>query len=96
MIDVARHHLFSIKQILQKHLPEIEIKAFGSRVSGKAKPYSDLDLVIMGNQKVDPHVLAQLKEDFEESDIPFRVEILDGCDITDDFKKSIEQCCEII
>jgi predicted nucleotidyltransferase len=96
MIDVPQHQLFAIKQILLKHIPAIEVRAFGSRVSGTAKPYSDLDLVIMGEQKIDPRVLAQLKEDFEESDIPFRVEILDWCGITDDFKKIIEQCCEVL
>ena len=96
MIDIPQHHLLSIRQILLRHIPDIEVKAFGSRVSGTAKPYSDLDLVIMGGQKIDPRVLAQLKEDFEESDIPFRVEILDWHGITDDFKKIIEQCCEVI
>ena len=96
MIDIPQHHLFSIKQILLKHIPAIEVKAFGSRVSGTAKPYSDLDLVIVGKQKIDPRVLAQLKEDFEESDIPFRIDILDWCGITDEFKKIVEQCCEVI
>lgn len=96
MIDVAHNHLLSIKHILQKHIPDIEVRAFGSRVSGTAKQYSDLDLVIMGERKIDAKVLMQLQEDFEESDIPFRVEILDWHSIAGEFKKIIEQRYEVI
>ena len=96
MIDVPQNHLLSIKQILQRHIPDIEVRAFGSRVSGTAKPYSDLDLVIVGERMLDAKVLMQLQEDFEESDIPFRVEILDWHSIAGEFKKIIEQRYEVI
>lgn len=72
------------------------MRAFGSCVSGMAKLYSDLDLVIMGEHKIDTTTLMNLKEDFADSDIPFRVEILDWHDIKNEFRKIIEQRSERI
>lgn len=54
----------------------MEIRAFGSRSTNRAKPYSDLDLVIMGNHALSDLTLAELALDFEESDLPFRVDLL--------------------
>ena len=96
MIDVPAHHLTSIKQILAKHLPHVEVLAFGSRISGKAKPYSDLDLVIREKKIIPINTLARLKMDFEESDIPFRVEIIDWNGISREFKKVIKKHCEAL
>ena len=96
MIDVPQNHLSAIKQILHKNIPYAEVRAFGSRVSGTVKKYSDLDLVIVGKNEIDPKVMMQLKDDFEESDIPFRVEILDWHAISSEFKRIIEQKYEII
>jgi predicted nucleotidyltransferase len=61
-----------------------------------AKPYSDLDLAIAGERKLEARVLRQLQEDFAESDIPFRVEILDWHRLAGKFKKIIEQRYEVI
>ena len=96
MIDVPIQHILSIKQILHKHIPGVDVRAFGSRVSGATKTYSDLDLVIMGKHKIDATTLMDLKEDFADSDIPFRVEIIDWHAITNEFQKIIEQRSEQI
>jgi len=42
------------------------------------------------------NTLARLKEDFEESDIPFRVEILDWNGISREFQKVIKRHCEAL
>lgn len=75
MIDLRPEYLEIIKFILKKNIPEIEVMAFGSRVTGKPKSYSDLDLVIRGENKLALNKLALLKSDFEESDLPFRIDI---------------------
>ena len=63
--------------IMNKHIPGVDVRAFGSRVLGTSKPYSDLNLVIMGEHKIEATKMLDLKEDFADSDIPFRVEILE-------------------
>ncbi len=66
-----------VRRILQKQVPEWAVWAFGSRVMGNAKPYSDLDLVVMTDQPLSLARMADLKAAFDESDLPFRVDIVD-------------------
>ena len=48
MIDVNPEQLAEIKRMLEEYVPDCEIRAFGSPVTGRAKPWSDLDLAIVG------------------------------------------------
>jgi type I restriction enzyme S subunit len=63
---------------------------FGSRIHGTAKPWSDLDLAIKPKSPLDWNLLAEIKEAFQESELPFRVDIVDWNDITESFRKAIE------
>lgn len=96
MIDIASRHLKIIRGILKKHVPDHEVRAFGSRVNGSARTYSDLDLVIAGKTRLLKKNLYLLKEEFEESDLPFRVEIMDWQTISGDFRKIIKARYEVI
>ena len=96
MIDIAQNHLEIIKKILHKHVPDCEVRAFGSRVLHTAKSYSDLDLVLVGEKELDQPSLNRLIEAFEESDIPFRVDLLDWNAISDSFRAIIEKRYEVI
>jgi predicted nucleotidyltransferase len=49
---------------------------FGSRAHGPAKPFSDLDLVVMGEQGVPDSVRSAVLEAFDESNLPFRVDLV--------------------
>lgn len=96
MIDIASRHLKIIRGILRKHVPNHEVCAFGSRVNGVARTYSDLDLVIVGKTKLPKKILYLIKEKFEESDLPFRVEIMDWQAVSGDFRKIIKARYEVI
>ncbi|MBU1121403.1 MAG: nucleotidyltransferase domain-containing protein [Candidatus Omnitrophica bacterium] len=96
MIDVAPCYMEIIQDILEKYILNWEVRAFGSRVNGTAKEYSDLDLVIVGKEKLPKKTLYILREEFQESDLPFRVEIMDWQTISDEFKKIIEQGYEVV
>lgn len=96
MIDLSNTHLQTIKAILLKHVPNYEIWAFGSRTTGKAKLYSDLDLVIISTTPLPSLTMALLKEAFSESALPFKVDILDWSQLTTEFKHIIEIQHEII
>ena len=77
MLDISPEHLQTVKTILSDFVPECEVRAFGSRVNGTARKHSDLDLCICGNEKLDWKLLADLKDALMESDLPFRVDVLD-------------------
>ena len=96
MIDVIAAQLCIIKEILQKHVPDCEVRAFGSRCKGTAKNYSDLDIVIVGNARLDWRLIEDVKESFSESDLPFRVDVLDWHAISPEFRGIIESGYEVI
>jgi predicted nucleotidyltransferase len=96
MIDVSPAHLQIILDILKTHAPDCEVRAFGSRFKWTAKNYSDLDLVIVGQEKLPFKNLAALQTAFEESDLPYRVDVLDWHAISPEFQKVIEQGYEAI
>jgi predicted nucleotidyltransferase len=89
MFDISEKYLTIIRQILEKHIPKRQVKALGSRTTGNAKPYSDLDLAVMGDKPLDLKTLALLKEDFAESDLPFRIDIIQWANTSSEFKKTI-------
>jgi predicted nucleotidyltransferase len=96
MLNVSPKHLKTVKEILRTYLPECEVWAFGSRLTGQAKSYSDLDLAIIGKNKLPAQTMIKLKEAFEESILPFRVDILDWHKLSGSFKKIIQQKYAVI
>ena len=91
MIDLNPNYLETVECILAEHVPECEVRAFGSRVTWTAKDYSDLDLAVVGDGPLDIGTLGRLKEAFQESDLPTRVDVLDWHAISENFRKVIER-----
>ena len=89
-LDLQPRHESLVLDILGRIVPDRSVWAFGSRVAGNARPYSDLDLVVIGDIPLPPLALRTLKDAFEESDLPFRVDILDWDDTDSGFRKIIE------
>ncbi|NNN21892.1 MAG: nucleotidyltransferase domain-containing protein [Acidimicrobiales bacterium] len=54
------------------------VYVFGSRATGKSRKYSDIDLALIGEHSVSPKVSSELAEAFDESSIPYTVDIVDG------------------
>ncbi|MBU1261150.1 MAG: nucleotidyltransferase domain-containing protein [Planctomycetes bacterium] len=96
MPDISERYLETIKRILAEYVGDCEVRAFGSRVCGTAKNYSDLDIAIVGAEKIKRRVKMLLKEAFEKSDLPFRVDVVDYNAISDSFRAIIEDNYEII
>jgi predicted nucleotidyltransferase len=96
MIDATDEQLKIILDILNRCVPHCEARAFGSRYKGTSKEYSDLDLAIIGEDELDWDVIANLKDEFEESDLPFRVEVLDWHTVSPEFRKVIEMGYEVV
>lgn len=95
-IDLRDGHLHIVMSILSDVIPGVEVRAFGSRVLGTAKRSSDLDLVVVGASRLDWKTMARLKAAFEESDLPFRVDLLDWYAIPEYFRATIAQRYEVI
>ena len=96
MIDVEEKYLAEIRRILDEHVPDCEVRVFGSRIEGKARDFSDLDLVLVGNEKLGWRRIELLKDAFASSDIPMTIEVIDWNVISDSFRAIIENNYEVI
>lgn len=79
-----------VATILEKHIPNKTIWIFGSRAKHQAKPYSDLDIAIIGETALSIDQLAAMTEDFTESALPFKVDLLDWATVGVAFRRIIE------
>lgn len=79
-----------IRDIFKKYKLDSDIYVFGSRARGDHKKYSDLDICLKGKTKIDPEILLNLKNEFQDSDLPFTVDIVDWNDISEKFQKNIK------
>lgn len=85
------NELSIVQDILSRHIPQHIVLVYGSRVQGRAKQFSDLDLAVCGSQPLSFSERANLEEAFSESDLPFTVDIIDWCDLDNSFKKRVLQ-----
>ncbi len=88
MLDVPDRHLTLVLDLIRRRLPHCTATAFGSRVSlwpagGTPKKYSDLDIALWGLRPADDLAMAHLRADFEESALPWRVDLSDARDLPD-------------
>lgn len=96
MLDLTPAQITEVRSILQTHVPGRTVRAFGSRVQGNTKPFSDLDLAVMGDTPLDFRQLAALKDAFADSDLPFRVDVVDWVVTSEVFRQIIEGAFEVV
>lgn len=88
-IDLTADQRRTVLGLLNRHLPNTTVWAYGSRVKWTSHPASDLDLVAFGMQE-QRRRMAELREAFDESNLPFKVDLFVWDDVPDDFRKRIE------
>lgn len=89
-LDMNPADLKEVCALLHRHVPGSEVWAFGSRAKGKARPYSDLDLMLVEKEPLSFSALAELKESFLESGLPYKVDVLEWASTAPAFRKIIE------
>lgn len=91
LLDVRPDHLKIVQVILQRFVPDHEVWAFGSRAKWLAKEYSDLDLCVLGETPLGFRTLGLLEEAFDESDLPYKVDVVDWATTSPSFRAIIER-----
>ena len=71
-------YLDKTKQILFSHIKGYPVRAYlyGSWAQGNPQRTSDIDVALLPKEPLPLHLLNHLREAFEESDIPYPVEIV--------------------
>ena len=91
-IDLRPDHAKIARDILAQRLPVgVSVRVFGSRANGTAKPYSDLDLALKGTDRLSSGLLADLAEALSESDLPFKVDVLDWRSVPSSLREAIDR-----
>ena len=89
-IDLAENDRRLVLGILAAHLPRGgRVWLFGSRATGRARPFSDLDLAIDAGRPLTLDETAVLREAFSDSDLPYRVDLVDWHAIDAGFRQLI-------
>ena len=89
-IDVTADERRTVLALLNRHLPNTTAWAYGSRVKWTSRPESDLDLVVFARPEQSAPV-AELREAFDESDLPFSVDLFVWDDVPESFRGKIER-----
>ena len=67
-----------VLNILRANLPQsTKVWVFGSRATGRARRYSDLDLALDAGRRMTLDEIARLTEAFSDSDLPYKVDLAD-------------------
>ena len=90
-ISVAPQEWAIIQGILKDIVPHRTVWAFGSRARFAAKPYSDLDLALVGAAPLSLEASARLHEAFTQSDLPYKVDLVDWASTSPEFQALIAQ-----
>lgn len=89
--DILPEHRKIIDTTLRRHLlPHTTVWIFGSRVHKAQKKFSDLDLIMdCHDRPIPPAIWLALTDAFSESDLPYKVDLIDWQAISPEFKKNI-------
>ena len=86
-------HRRVVEGLAGRHLPGVEIWAYGSRVNGQSHEGSDLDLVLRGPKlaEIPSSKLGDFQEALQESTLPFLVEARDWARLPKRFHGEIQR-----
>ena len=96
-LRLSPRHRRLLETLLQKHVPNVEVWAYGSRVNGYAHEASDLDVVLRSpNMEPLGPVYSKLVEALEESNIPILVQVHDWARLPKSFHREIQRAYVVV
>jgi len=88
-LDLPKKYLTLVQSIIKEHLPDAEVWAYGSRVTGQNHEASDLDLVVLNAN--DYMKVERFREALRSSNLPILIDVIDWQQIPLSFKDEIRQ-----
>lgn len=90
VLDLRPEHAAMVRAILRARLPAgVHVHVFGSRARGGARRYSDLDLALEWDRPLGIALLGAINEALSESDLPFKIDLLDLATVEPGFRARI-------
>ncbi len=91
MIDLSPEVRDAVLAILHRHLGSQRIFLVGSRARGTAKRFADIDILLMNEEALSPEERAKVRYDLEESDIPYKVDLLEWAELSPSFRLRLQK-----
>lgn len=90
MFGLEEKHINFIRNTLNEYFPTGKYYVFGSRAKGTNKEYSDIDIAVeLKNEKISADTLGKILMFFNDSTLPYEVDIVDLKSIDENFKNLI-------
>lgn len=84
---IKEKYLAKVKEIIVDNIIDNNIKVFIFGSSLEKEHFGDLDLGVINS--LDENIIYDLKEKFEESDLPYFVDVVDFNKVSKDFKDNV-------
>jgi len=91
MIQISDKEMEIIMNIIKKYAGDCEVLIFGSKLKGTRKKFADLDLAFKCEGGLGLKKSGILEDEFDESDLPYRVDIVDYNKTSKEFQKIIDR-----
>lgn len=88
--DSNKELIISIFKKVLRTGQTLKIFIFGSRATGTYKPYSDIDFYVEAEPKMTLEQQSTLYDLFEESDLPYKVDLVTKENLLPAFKYNID------
>ena len=92
-IKLKEEYLNTLEALLEKYVPQAEVWAYGSRVSGEGHEARDWDMVLRNPADIKTPIrnLVDLKEAITESNLPILVDVMDWARLPEALHREIER-----
>lgn len=94
MFGLEDRHLEFVLSVLKRNISDVDAKfyIFGSRAKGTNKKYSDIDIAVdLNGKKLDVSILGKILIEFQESTLPYEVDVVDLNSIDENFRNLIKK-----
>ena len=80
-----------VRAIVERTVPGAQLWVFGSRATGRARPYSDLDLLVTSPPRLTWMQRVALQDAFEASDLPFCVDVVESATLAPAVARRVDE-----
>jgi predicted nucleotidyltransferase len=86
-----RAYLDRVREIVARRLAghAVDVYLFGSWARGEARRTSDIDVALLPREDLAASLVTKLREDLDESSVPYEVDVVDLRETTDEFRARV-------
>ena len=93
MVQRSSRYLQAVRRILLKRLQRYDVKVylFGSITRDELRRTSDIDVAVLPAGSLPDGVLSEIREELENSRVPYRVELIDLAKASPGFASHVQR-----